>query len=699
MRRSFLACLLLCCLTACLCAPALAGDQAAVPRTPDLPIGDQGEHATERARQAAEAEAEQLRQAVEEAWAAAVEARRTDAVWGEVFRQSESALDAVQIKADSLSRQLDAVIRPLRANLPEMEESARRLGAFSEIQRGEPLMLETILRRGESLAANLRRQMQPLTEARDLIADLSATVEQARRNLPDTGEGAQGAGLPEGIYSLEAGLAAMTNRLNRPLDRALRLADRLDSLRGDTLAVLPKAWLDHYLAAPSRFFDPAAWQDMGARFSRIMRNATLRLSVEVPRSATAWQGVVLRALNVLLIGGAALFFVNRRLCRNRARLGDEPDLARRGIMRGLFWVLLGLAVLCASIGSRSEIYWALLVSGGLIAMWGEVALAWDVRCLILNRRAGTSPLWPLYALPAVGILFSFSNLPGAVLSLCWLAAGFTALRLDGGTWRGRFPAVEDKLLHSHRLMLWFSLAVAVFGWPRMAVLLVVIVDCLLISIQLGMGLMQIVNRAADTGRRVVSADEHARHSLAAGLFAAFTAPAVLALVIAGMALWVIAMPGGALLLWHYLATGVSIGSASFNVLHLLLIISLFYVVRATIATLQSLMDRLASHSRLSGNLIAPMRTGITYGLWTVFGLFTLNALGFSLENLAIIAGGLSVGIGFGLQNIVNNFLSGLILIFSRTLHEGDVIDVGSLQGTVRKINVRATTIETPDNAV
>ena len=58
-----------------------------------------------------------------------------------------------------------------------------------------------------------------------------------------------------------------------------------------------------------------------------------------------------------------------------------------------------------------------------------------------------------------------------------------------------------------------------------------------------------------------------------------------------------------------------------------------------------------------------------------------------------------MGIGFGMQAIVNNFLSGLILIFSRTLQEEDVVEVGGLIGTVRKISVRATTVETRDHAV
>ncbi len=125
---------------------------------------------------------------------------------------------------------------------------------------------------------------------------------------------------------------------------------------------------------------------------------------------------------------------------------------------------------------------------------------------------------------------------------------------------------------------------------------------------------------------------------------------------------------------------------------LMVIVSAFNKIRNGIQSTWFEKSRLRKSSREVFSMLV-WYFGITIAVFV-----GLSFAGFDISNLAIIAGALSVGIGFGLQNIVSNFVSGLILLFERPVKRGDWVEVGDTVGFVEKVKIRATRIRTFDNA-
>lgn len=121
----------------------------------------------------------------------------------------------------------------------------------------------------------------------------------------------------------------------------------------------------------------------------------------------------------------------------------------------------------------------------------------------------------------------------------------------------------------------------------------------------------------------------------------------------------------------------------------------FWAARAVRRLLRDELPGSAKLPRGVGNSIA----SLSYYAVLILGiLVALSAAGFKVGQLALLFGALGVGIGFGLQNVVNNFVSGLVLMVERPIQPGDIVDVAGASGSVREIGLRSTTIRTFDGA-
>jgi len=141
-----------------------------------------------------------------------------------------------------------------------------------------------------------------------------------------------------------------------------------------------------------------------------------------------------------------------------------------------------------------------------------------------------------------------------------------------------------------------------------------------------------------------------------------------------------------------------VGESAFSlwVLTYIILASLFLIFIAQ-ATNKIVTHRLLSKSRIELGVRIAVGSIVRYLFLVVGFIVIMQTAGINLSSITILLGALGVGIGFGLQNITNNFVSGVIILLERPIKVGDRIEVGNIAGDVVDISMRATTVITNDN--
>lgn len=619
----------------------------------------------------------------------------TQDVWYTLLQKRVEELGSIDAETVALAQKLPGKSLQLNGALRGLEEEYQRLLTLSRVSRGLPLELSVVQQRLTRLQERLSNVLAPLegtlNALKGRLDEISLLEQDSTPTKEEVDASPELQAFLKDLDQTQARLNTVQIRISRVLAPARKLSENIASLTGRVAQSIPGLWQKYYFQRSGRIYDIESWLDIRKSLSALEETFAVRMSAELPWSPAAWFGVLLRAL-VFIIPLRVLIFLSRRLSQT------WPENLRAGWNRmsghSFVWLSFGFMFHFAA-WSPGGSYHILSIVGTLLLSLGQMALAWDLYTFERDDLPLRSPLWPLFAPLFAGLFLLFFNLPAAILGGLWLVVLLVTLWRD---YRRPSPGVPfalvGNLLKGQAVALWIAVLMTLLGWGRLSILVCVAYAAVAVCVQQAVGFMRLMNRIAQ------HMPQEGVKALLSGFLLALALPALLVLATAATGLWILAYPGGEFLLTHLANMDVSIGKTSFNMLQMLLIISAFYVTRSFISVGRSFIADLPLRGiRLDRSLVGPIQAGFTYVLWGVFALYTLSALGFSLTSVAVVAGGLSVGIGFGLQNIINNFVSGLLVIFGQTLREGDVIDVGGVNGVVRRINIRSTQVETFDNAV
>lgn len=613
----------------------------------------------------------------------------------------ESFLQVKNLELDRLAREVEAVQSAVSdaegAHLQILERMGDRLQALEVVARlmlSNPYDMRAALAEAQFVIRNLDKERSPLENlARDL--NLKSSVAAA---LAEELERKWGATLDKDVRT---GLAGIRTRGGTLVQRLRVLSERMDKLlarytaaqqRGAALVAqfqqkLPQIWESEFLdPKPFRLW-PLGWTAAQQDLAEWGVNMRLLLGSQWASIIREDQGILgvlvlfwlpFSALGLMVYRRLAPFFPPRSA-------GQHVSTAM-----AILCLSLGVSLLAAFFSGRVSQTSVLLVATHGLIVGGAQTLAWRLRLLAHSKGVVWQPLLPLVGLFGCSVVLELLRLPLWLFHGVWLAL-VVLTSVGMGMVRPLF-SYETWIRRLNPWIMFLLVLVAFSGRARLALLGGELWCVGTVASQLALGTVALVRSSATMAQR------EGWKALAAELGASLAALLVWTGAIFAVLGWLAVQLGTNMVFERMAALEFNWGEFSFNFLRVVMVFLLFQVVRSLAAAWRGMLESEAVVAGLDrGGKASLARVGI-YCLWLFFALVAMHLLGVSLTNLAVIAGGLSVGIGFGLQTLINNFVSGMILLFDRSLRPGDIIELDGLWAVVRNINIRNTEVQTFDNA-
>ena len=483
------------------------------------------------------------------------------------------------------------------------------------------------------------------------------------------------------LGKLQRALKKQLSRIKRELASAEKLEKRTSVLLARMGQELPNKWQNYFLAGKNPPFSKNFWQSSFSPTNWF----SLRFPIWQGRIANAVDGWMSKVFFFLIVFSAITalgLFVGKRIFLEQK---DKIELRKLGASWGV--VSLGISILVTEHHFFPQTTGVISIFGASVYSFGAM---WAGNIIRRTYSEYVKPSrTPLTWLFAGGGLILVVGMPEQLAIPLWILIATVIINVM----KRRFISFSGGLSrHPWFWGLMLSIIIAVMGYGRLAVFGGMLLFTAYYTYTIGMAgtclAVYGISRLPETG-----------------LY-----PFIRALVMGVLSplIWTGALGLAGLWLYDFFGAGVFKATAGFTLgwqgfslqlFNVVMVFALFFLTRAAIAVIHTYIKRTGNGwPRAKRGTMHSLQTITSYSLWALFGILAMSVLGVNLTSLTVIAGGLSVGIGFGMQTIFNNFVSGLILLFGRSIQQEDIIQVGELWCTVKKINIRTTVVETFENA-
>ncbi len=619
-----------------------------------------------------------------------------DPVLTSFFQAKTQEVEALQRDVTGVQERLNELNATFKPVLDTAQARLQLLEVMARMVKTNPYDMRVALAEAKFMQKSLAKEYLPLENLAKELDLKKVTVQSLEEDLERKWATSLGKDLRQDVLAIRKGATDIGQNLKTAQTQIDKIKTSVDAIQVRVQewitsfeTQLPLIWKAEFLDGAEFKLLPPPGADITKELADWFANMQTFFATQyssVTEDAGDWVGTfVLFWLPFIFIGFIAFRFLSGVF--ENAHAGGRVTAGL-----GILCLSFGLSLLAAFLSGRVKQTSFLLACTHIFMLFGVQALAWVFRNVrgVLKYRT-LQPLLPLVFLSMSVAILDLLRLPQWMEHLTWVG-----LLVLSSLFFGMIqPKLRyERLIRSvHPYILAVLVAMAVLGWGNLAVLASTLWGVLALAMQLAIGASSVVRVAVE------KLDKTGLRALVADLAMTFLTLLVWAGVAIGVMTWITINLGTNAVAEKLSSMELNWGDFSFNFLRIGFVLLLFQIVRSLASAWKAIMesDQLRWKNIDHGAAASLQRIGV-YCMWLLFILVSLNLLGISLTNFAVIAGGLSVGIGFGMQTMISNFISGLILLFDRSIQPGDVIEINGLWAKVESVNIRNTVVQTYENA-